>query len=550
MINLTKLLNVFYNTKLKEYHLILMAFGLALGITLLGFLNDYLNTSHRTEIDRLQGANQSLSYAHLWLDDYLNSEIRTLNKTNQTELNFIEAKNEIQLILSYREFPNLIKLVNNKQVKQLNQILNHIERLGADTEICINEYAKSNLIPSIYENHDMEFNALKQEIESAHKSLFIKLKNESTVVRSIQYTLLFILLIHVILTILVIRNFRKQILEREQHLIEAQKIALLGFYSFNFKTNQWLVSESIEKLMGKVAKENFLHSWFEIIHPDDKQLVINTFKNLDNPIDIIYRVISNSEDKIHWIHHISQSIKKDINGKNLSVLGIIQDITEKRKLERDFIHAFIDAQEQEKISFGEDLHDGISQILSAESMYIEVLNKLNKSDDKRITEALDKIRALNLDAINDARGIAHGLMSKQLKENGLIMAINHICNDYNQSRKIKFNFIADDLIEDEISKEIKINLFRIAQEISTNIVRHSGAKNSKITLAKTKLNQLQLIIKDDGVGIDLEKMKREHKGAGLKNIERRVSLLNGKLNLETAPNQGTCYTIVVPLANL
>jgi len=106
MINLTKLLNVFYNTKLKEYHLILMAFGLALGITLLGFLNDYLNTSHRTEIDRLQGANQSLSYAHLWLDDYLNSEIRTLNKTNQTELNFIEAKNEIQLILSYREFPN------------------------------------------------------------------------------------------------------------------------------------------------------------------------------------------------------------------------------------------------------------------------------------------------------------------------------------------------------------------------------------------------------------------------------------------------------------
>ncbi|PIX07073.1 MAG: histidine kinase, partial [Flavobacteriales bacterium CG_4_8_14_3_um_filter_35_10] len=70
------------------------------------------------------------------------------------------------------------------------------------------------------------------------------------------------------------------------------------------------------------------------------------------------------------------------------------------------------------------------------------------------------------------------------------------------------------------------------------------------TLAKTKLNQLQLIIKDDGVGIDLEKMKREHKGAGLKNIERRVSLLNGKLNLETAPNQGTCYTIVVPLANL
>jgi len=261
-------------------------------------------------------------------------------------------------------------------------------------------------------------------------------------------------------------------------------------------------------------------------------------------------LVNKKKDGSNYLVKANISPVKNKAGLITNFVSVQEDITEKRKLERDFINAFIDAQEQEKISFGEDLHDGISQILSAESMYIEVLNKLNKSDDKRITEALDKIRTLNLDAINDARGIAHGLMSKQLKENGLIMAINHICNDYNQSRKIKFNFIADDLIEDEISKEIKINLFRIAQEISTNIVRHSGAKNSEITLAKTNLNQLQLIIKDDGVGIDLEKMKREHKGAGLKNIERRVSLLNGKLNLETAPNQGTCYTIVVPLANL
>lgn len=261
-------------------------------------------------------------------------------------------------------------------------------------------------------------------------------------------------------------------------------------------------------------------------------------------------LVNKNKDGSNYLVKANISSVKNKAGLITNFVSVQEDITEKRKLERDFIHAFIDAQEQEKISFGEDLHDGISQILSAESMYIEVLNKLNKSDDKRITEALDKIRALNLDAINDARGIAHGLMSKQLKENGLIMAINHICNDYNQSRKIKFNFIADDLIEDEISKEIKINLFRITQEISTNIVRHSGAKNSEIKLAKTKLNQLQLVIKDDGVGMDLEKMKREHKGAGLKNIERRVSLLNGKLNLETAPNQGTCYTIVVPLASL
>jgi len=106
------------------------------------------------------------------------------------------------------------------------------------------------------------------------------------------------------------------------------------------------------------------------------------------------------------------------------------------------------------------------------------------------------------------------------------------------------------LAEDEISKEIKINLFRITQEISTNILRHSGAKNTEISFTKTSQNQLQLIVKDDGVGIDLEKMEREHKGAGLKNIERRVTLLDGKLKLDTAPNKGTCYTITVPLKSV
>ncbi len=258
-------------------------------------------------------------------------------------------------------------------------------------------------------------------------------------------------------------------------------------------------------------------------------------------------LINKRKDGLNYLVKVNISPVKNKVGDITHFVLVEEDITEKRKLERDFIHAFIDAQEQEKQSFGEDLHDGISQILAAESMYVEVLRKLNTSNDKRVIEALDKIKSLNLSAINDARGIAHGLMSKQLKESGLIKAVSHICEDYNQSKKIVFNFKNSGLIEEEISKEIKINIFRITQEISTNIIRHSGAKNTEISLTKTNQNQLQLIVKDDGVGMDLEKMERENKGAGLKNIERRITLLNGNLKLDTAPDQGTCYTIIVPL---
>ncbi|PIX06885.1 MAG: hypothetical protein COZ76_06455, partial [Flavobacteriales bacterium CG_4_8_14_3_um_filter_35_10] len=227
---------------------------------------------------------------------------------------------------------------------------------------------------------------------------------------------------------------------------------------------------------------------------------------------------------------------------------VMQDTSEKKALERQFIQAFVEAQEVEKQAFGEDLHDGISQILSAESMYIDLLLNLNKGRTDDNNKHLAKIKELNLSAINDARNIAHGLMSKQLKEDGLIKALEHICIDYSETRHIDFSFLClGGLKEEEISTEIKIHIFRITQEVATNTIRHSLAKKAMITLSKTPYNYLKIEIKDNGVGIDFDKMHRDHKGAGIKNIERRVTLLNGILKIDTAPNQGTSFTIEAPL---
>ncbi|MCF6212439.1 MAG: PAS domain S-box protein [Flavobacteriaceae bacterium] len=261
-------------------------------------------------------------------------------------------------------------------------------------------------------------------------------------------------------------------------------------------------------------------------------------------------IVNKRKDGTKYLVNVSISPVYDKDGKVTHFVGIAQDITEKRKLERDFIHAFVDAQEVEKQSFGEELHDGISQILAAESMFITVLKKLNNNSNKEISKNLDKLNELNLQAINEARNIAHGLMSKQLKEKGLILAVEHICKDYNVSKKVKFNFSTSKIKEAEINPQIKTNIFRIIQEITTNSLRHSLAKNVYISIKKTSNNQIQVIVKDDGVGIDYERIKANNKGAGLKNIERRVKLLNGTVVVKTAPNEGTQYTILVPLKDL
>jgi len=246
----------------------------------------------------------------------------------------------------------------------------------------------------------------------------------------------------------------------------------------------------------------------------------------------------------------SISSVKNREGEITHFVGVEVDITEKRKLEHDFLHALIDAQEIEKQSFGEELHDGISQILSAQTMFVDVLKKLTNKSEGKIQEYLDKVKDLNLKAIDETRSIAHGLMSKQLKENGLILAVKHICIDYSESRDVNFLFSCKGLIEDEIEFQIKSNTFRIIQEVATNTVRHSLAKEAKISLSKTTKNQLKIILKDNGVGMDFERMKKNKKGAGIENIKRRVALLNGSVDIKTELNKGTQYSLLIPLKSI
>ncbi len=240
---------------------------------------------------------------------------------------------------------------------------------------------------------------------------------------------------------------------------------------------------------------------------------------------------------------------KNKEGEITHYIAVEEDITEKRKLERQFINAFIEAQEIEKQAFGEELHDGISQILSAEGMYIDLLIEQNQVHTNDKSKFLNKIRELNINAVNEARNISHGLMSYQLKRNGLIEAVKNICSDFNSTTNLTIDFTVNNVDENELSNEIKTNLFRVIQEITTNIVRHSSANKASIVLNKLNNGSLKLIVKDNGVGIDLDKIKSDKNGIGIKNLERRIIYLNGTINVNSKSNEGTHYTIEVPLLN-
>ena len=249
---------------------------------------------------------------------------------------------------------------------------------------------------------------------------------------------------------------------------------------------------------------------------------------------------------VYWEEAIITPVKNE-EGIITNYIALKEDITEKKAQEKKFLYALFEAQENEKLKFGEILHDNLSQILSAMSFFIEaVLNPKNTKDQLKI-EYLQKIRQLTYDAQRESRNISHGLMSKQLIESGLVAATIEVCTNYNISKNINFTFKNSGYHEDLFEVEIKQNIFRIIQEITTNIVSHSQATKATIKFSVKDNEWFILEVNDNGIGIDETQIKENSKCFGLKNIQQRVALLNGIIKRNSKPNMGTKYIIKLPL---
>jgi signal transduction histidine kinase len=95
------------------------------------------------------------------------------------------------------------------------------------------------------------------------------------------------------------------------------------------------------------------------------------------------------------------------------------------------------------------------------------------------------------------------------------------------------------------NKKIQTHLYRIFQEAIHNIVKHSGAKQGYLRLTSHG-EDIYLSIQDDGIGFR-PKIPIKHGGHGLHNIHERVNLLNGSIDIKSAPGKGTLIQIKVPL---
>ena len=236
------------------------------------------------------------------------------------------------------------------------------------------------------------------------------------------------------------------------------------------------------------------------------------------------------------------------------VRGSIVDITERKKaaeeiranseLLRELYSYSQNIREEERTHIAREIHDELGQQLTGLKMDISWINRKLQSQDHEINEKLLATISLIDTTIQTVRKIATELRPSILDDLGLIAALEWQGEEFEKRSGIRVNFNSN-LQDVSVQPNINTALFRIYQELLTNVARHSGASvvNTSLYIHEHKL---YLSVEDNGTGFVTDQVAGK-KTLGLRGINERTNLIGGVYEIKSKPGEGTFVLISVPL---
>ena len=227
-------------------------------------------------------------------------------------------------------------------------------------------------------------------------------------------------------------------------------------------------------------------------------------------------------------------------------LLVLRDQTLKKKEEeaqisKKMIKMFIEGKESEHKRLSQELHDGVGQSLY--SITIAMDNIMQKIQNDALHYYIDEVRQELGKVISDVKYYSRSLRPRSLDQLGLIPTIEALINDIQENMpQTTFHLSCD--YNNRLHSIVEINLYRVIQEATHNIMKYADAKNVEVVLQKENEHTLHVRIKDDGVGFDTSKEKR---GLGLLHMKERISLIDGTIHIASEIGQGTEITLTIPL---
>jgi PAS domain S-box-containing protein len=333
----------------------------------------------------------------------------------------------------------------------------------------------------------------------------------------------------------------------------AGKVTSDAIWDIDLETNEIYRSEAFSSFSGytKEQTEPNLDWWFNKVHPEDRERV----KNKVN--ESIRRGITEWQDEYrfqcadgNFKYLLDSGIILYKDGKPVRIIGAIQDLTERKELEARLLHeeiqkqkqvnqATIAAQEQERNNISKELHDNVNQILMSAKLFMNTAQR-NPAQSK---ELLEKAVEYQLLALEEIRKLSKSLSTSLVKTVGLKESVADIVYNMETLQNLDVQFKFNSRVEDKLSNEQKLMLFRIIQEQTSNIIKYAEARSVQIFINETR-GIVHLVISDDGKGFDVE---QKGKGIGFVNIFSRADAYNGRISIISSPGNGCTLELRFPV---
>ncbi len=203
------------------------------------------------------------------------------------------------------------------------------------------------------------------------------------------------------------------------------------------------------------------------------------------------------------------------------------------------LDAMLTGQEAEQRRIATDLHDSLGSLLASVKLHYNALFRGSENKDPRIYKTENLID----EACDEVRRISHNMMPQSLIDVGLVGALKDLVHDYAEHNNwaLSLQIEGADYFLNESQED---TIFRIVQEIITNISKHANA--SQVTVQITREDDLlKIAVEDNGIGFNSNNGNFD--GIGLRNIRSRVDYLNGHIQIKSEPNNGTHIDIDIPI---
>jgi len=210
---------------------------------------------------------------------------------------------------------------------------------------------------------------------------------------------------------------------------------------------------------------------------------------------------------------------------------------------RDLGGRLLGAQDAERSRIARELHDDISQQLTLLSMDLALLSHAQAGRPDDAEKLAHEAHARVVAVATSVHQLSHQLHPARLRLVGLVAALSSLQQEI-QSSGHRITFTHEG-VPDAIAQDLKVCLYRVAQEAVQNAIKYSGAREIFMSLAGTG-DALTLVVGDHGAGFDAQASM--HRGLGLVSMGERVEAFGGTLRIQSAPGAGTRIEATVPLA--